>query len=280
MGARVITITLEQALAKGYGTWRSFTCPSHPDANPSARVNVTTGKWTCMSCHARGSAQGYVPDPIMVLDQAMAMLDQMEDNSDKPESWLDQFDSGPVHPYWLSRFGEEMCRHYRLGWDGVRRKPCYPIRGRSGLPVGVVHRNIDDPEGPKYKYPFGVRTTGLIYGVKELTQSRVLFLTEGATDTVAVREADHDSVSTYGARLFDPQMRLIADLEPSVVIIAYDMDTAGHEGSKEARKTIQNAGIMAYRAMWHPKFNDLAAMPLGNRRSTLQKILASISTER
>lgn len=274
------TITLDQALAKGYGTWRSFTCPSHPDTNPSARVNVTTGKWVCMVCHARGDTKGYVPDPIMVLDQAALLLDQMEDVSDKPESWLDQFDSGPVHPYWLSRFGEEVCREYRLGWDGVRGNPCYPIRGRSGLPLGIVHRNIHDPEGPKYKYPLGVRTTELIFGVKELTQSRVLFLVEGAADTISVREAGQDSISTYGARLFDPQMRLIRDLEPSVVVIAYDMDKAGHEGSKEARKTIQDAGIMAYRAMWHPKYNDLAAMPLKNRRSTLQKILASISTER
>lgn len=272
------TITLEQALAKGYGTWRSFTCPSHPDTNPSARVNVTTGKWVCMVCHARGDTKGYVPDPIMVLDQAMALLDETE--LSKPESWLDQFDSGPVHPYWLSRFSEEACRAYRLGWDGTAQKPCYPIRDMQERPLGIVHRNLDDPDGPKYHYPRGVRTTELIFGVRELTQSRILFLVEGAADTVAVREAEQDSISTYGARLFDPQMRLIRDLDPSVVIIAYDMDKAGHEGSKEARKTIQEAGIMAYRAMWHPKYNDLAAMPLKNRRSTLQKILASISTER
>jgi DNA primase len=274
----VITITLEQALAKGYGTWRSFTCPSHPDTNPSARVNVTTGKWVCMVCHARGDTKGYVPDPIMVLDQAMLLLDQMEDDSDKPESWLDQFDSGPVHPYWLSRFSEPVCRVYRLGWDGTRRNPCYPIRGKAGLPLGIVHRNIHDPEGPKYHYPMGVRTTELIFGVRELTQSRVLFLTEGAADAIAVREAGHDAVATYGARLFDPQVRLIAELEPKVVIIAYDMDKAGHEGTVEARRLLTRAGITSRRALWNARYSDVAKIPLEIRRSTLQKSLASRST--
>lgn len=271
-------VTLEQALAKGYGTWRSFTCPEHPDANPSARVNVTTGKWVCMVCHARGDTKGYVPDPILILNQAMALLD--ETDMAKPESWLDQFDAGDVHPYWLSRFSEETCRTYRLGWDGTRQQPCYPIRDTKERPLGIVHRILDDPEGPKYHYPKGVRTTELIFGVRELRGHRALFLTEGAADAMAVHEAGFDAVATYGARLFDPQMRLIAALEPSVVIIAYDMDKPGHDGSKEARSTITEAGFMAYRAMWHPKYSDVAKIPLGNRRSTLQKILASISTER
>jgi CHC2 zinc finger len=92
----MIHITLEQALSNGHGQWRSFTCPKHDDTNPSARVNVSTGRWVCMSCHAKGDVKGYVADPIMELDYAMSLLEELD--LVKPESWLDQFDSGPAVP--------------------------------------------------------------------------------------------------------------------------------------------------------------------------------------
>jgi DNA primase len=270
------TITLDQALAKGYGNWRSFTCPEHADANPSARVNVTTGKWVCMVCHAKGNTQGYVPDPNMELEQIMAVLDTID--LDKTESWLDQFDIGDVHEYWLGRFSDEACRRYRLGWDGVAAAPCYPIRGKRGTPLGIVHRNLGE-FGPKYHYPRGVRTTELLFGIRELDQSKRLFLVEGAMDVVAVREAGHDAVATYGARLFDPQVREIMALEPSEVIVAYDMDEPGHQGAKEARASLRGEGIMARRALWNHRYRDLGEMPLETRKATLAKILASTSTE-
>lgn len=271
------TITLGDALARGHGTWRSFTCPAHPDANPSARVNVSSGKWVCMVCHARGTTAGYVPDPILALDEARALLDSV--SLEKPESWLDQFDSGPVHPYWLSRFDEASCRTFRLGWDGNRGKPCYPVRDRAGRPLGVVHRSLDG-DGPKYKYPRGVRTAELLFGVREAVQVDVVFLVEGAMDVVAAREAGHDALGTYGARLHERQAREIASLNPAMVWVAYDMDKPGEEGAKDALRTLRDAGIMCGRANWHPRYKDLGEMGLEARRATLSKVLASISTHR
>lgn len=271
------TVTLSDALSKGYGTWRSFTCPVHPDANPSARVNIVSGKWVCMVCHARGTTAGYTPDPILALDEAMAMLDAV--SLVKSESWLDQFDSGPVHPYWLSRFEDDVCRVFRLGWDGTKGKPCYPLRNRSGKPLGVVHRSLDD-DGPKYKYPRGVKTAELLFGVHEAIQTNVLFLVEGAMDAVAVREAGHDALATYGARLYEGQVEEIASLSPVMVWVAYDMDKPGEQGAKDALRSLRSAGIMCQRANWHPKYKDLGEMDLATRRATLSKVLASTSIHR
>jgi len=128
------TVTLDQALSRGHGKWRSFTCPVHDDTNPSARVNVETGKWVCMSCGAKGGIEGYVPDYDRMLEDALEALDQ--ESLEKPESWLDQFD-GPGE-YWLSRFSEDVCRVYRLGYDWLGDQPCYPIRALNGRPLGVV----------------------------------------------------------------------------------------------------------------------------------------------
>lgn len=266
------TVTLDQALSSGHGVWRSFTCPVHDDSSPSARVNVQTGKWVCMSCHARGDVQGYVPDPIMELDYAMNLLKGGLDS--KSESWLDQYDSGEVHPYWLSRFDEESAKAYRLGYDWAKDKPCYPIRDTSGIPLGVVHRNIDG-EGPKYKYPLGVKTTELLFGAHEARQTDVLFVVEGAMDVVAVRQAGFDAVGTYGARLFPKQIEALSGLFPRLVVLAYDMDRAGNEGAQEARNALDKAGLMSFRAYWDDKYKDLGEMDLDTRSSTLSNLLAS-----
>jgi len=222
-------------------------------------------------CHAKGNVQGHVADPIRELEQAMHLLE--ETAAPKTESWLDQFDSGPVHPYWLSRFNEETCRVFRLGYDGYKEQPCYPIRDAWGDPLGVVHRRLDS-DGPKYKYPYGVRTTELLFGVREAVQTEVLFLVEGAMDVVAVREAGFDAVSTYGARLFGPQVALIRALMPRMVVIAYDMDRPGKEGAKEAWRLLDHAGIWTQRGYWDDRWNDLGEMDLPTRSATLTKLLA------
>jgi DNA primase len=266
-------VSLEQALAKGYGTWRSFTCPVHEDANPSARVNVISGRWVCMSCHATGSTDGYVPDPIRMLDDAMEMLDAV--SLEKPESWLDQFTLGKDHPYWLSRFSPDVVHLFRLGYDGTTGMPCYPIRAMNGHPLGIVLRNLDDPEGPKYKYPKGVRKTELLFGVKEAQQTEVLFLVEGAMDVCAVREAGHDAVGSYGSLLDAKQVAVIRGLAPRKVFIAYDMDKAGHAGAGQAERDLGRAGVLCERVFWNDRWSDLADMDLETRSSTLSKVLAS-----
>jgi 5S rRNA maturation endonuclease (ribonuclease M5) len=228
-----------------------------------------------MSCHAKGDVKGYVADPIMELDYAMSLLEELD--LVKPESWLDQFDSGSAHEYWLSRFPEEICNIYRLGWDGTEGKPCYPIRDMTGRPLGVVHRNIDDPEGPKYKYPRGVKKTELLFGIKELQQSEYVFLVEGAMDVCAVRETGHDAIGSYGSLLDKKQVMEIVALQPRVVFLAFDNDRAGRIGTGHAEWSLNIEGIMTRRVFWNDKWNDLAEMDLVTRSNTLSKALASKS---
>lgn len=267
-------VSMQQALAKGSGQWRSFTCPEHEDANPSARVNITTGHWRCMVCGATGKAKDYVPEISLILDNALSKLEPPLEP--KPESWLDQFDAGPVPHYWLSRFERPVCRQYRLGWDGTRRQPCYPLRDVDGAPLGVVRRNLDDPEGPKYKYPRGVRTSELLFGLHELPEDqRIITLVEGAMDVCAVREVDFWALGTYGSMLYPEQIDLIASLEPTMVWVAYDNDRAGYIGAKEAVYQLSHgAGIMAERLEFSGRFKDVGEMDYRTRLFTMRKTLA------
>jgi DNA primase len=217
-------------------------------------------------------------DVDALLEQALETLGTL--SLEKTESWLDQFDSGLVHPYWLSRFTEEACRTYRLGWDGHKDQPCYPIRAINGRPLGVVHRNIDDPGGPKYRYPKGVRKTELLFGVHELVQSDVLVLVEGAPDVVAVRECGHDAIGSYGSLLDPKQVQQIVALQPRVVWLGYDMDSAGHTGAGKAEYELNLAGVLTKRLFWSDRYKDLAEMDLDVRSDTLAKTLARTSTQR
>ena len=38
----------------GRGKWRNVLCDFHDDSTPSMRINVESGGWICMSCHAKG----------------------------------------------------------------------------------------------------------------------------------------------------------------------------------------------------------------------------------
>jgi len=269
-------ISLEQALSTGHGQWRSFTCPQHDDTNPSARVNTDNGKWICMVCGAKGTTEGYQVDYDAMLEQAWALLDG--ESLLKPESWLDQFDSGPTHPYWLGRFSEATCRAYRLGWDGTKGEPCYPIRAMNGQPLGIVHRNVNDPGGPKYKYPKGVHKTDLLFGVPELVQADEIFLVEGATDVMAARDAERDAVGSYGSLLSREQVHQIVALEPRMVHVAYDMDRAGHIGAGKAEWALNLAGVMTQRVFWNAECKDLGEMDVKTRSNTLSQALASKHT--
>jgi hypothetical protein len=239
-------------------------------------VNTESGKWICMVCGAKGTIDGYQVDYDAMLEEAWSMLG--EESLLKPESWLDQFDSGPVHHYWLSRFTKDVCRRYRLGWDGTKGEPCYPVRAMNGSPLGIVHRNISDPGGPKYKYPRKVHTSDLLFGVPELMQADVLFLVEGAMDVCAVRECGHDAIGSYGSQLHPEQVRQIVALEPRIVFLAYDMDRSGHIGSGKAEWDLGLAGVLTRRIFWDAEYKDLGMMDTEARSDTLAKALASKHT--
>lgn len=39
---------------RGSSEWTSTLCPFHKDKRPSLRININSGGYICMSCHAKG----------------------------------------------------------------------------------------------------------------------------------------------------------------------------------------------------------------------------------
>jgi len=278
-------ITLEEALAKGYGTWRSFTCPVHDDSSPSARVNTLTGRWVCMVCGAKGSAENYEPDPDKVLDAALWAVDQLDRDDIYPESWLDQFDALTPGDYWLSRFSEETCRKYRFGWDSLEMQAVYPFRDDEGRCRGVVRR-ARPGEKPKYKYPQGVDASKHLFGYHLAHGVDILVLTEGAPDAAAVTDVSGILETLtglvwapggcYGKTLHKAQARLIHRLNPTAVMLGFNADEAGEKGQWLADRRLGYQGIITHQTVLPPG-KDLADLRPSVRIGTLLHALETSS---
>jgi len=254
-------ITIADALASANGReWVSFHCPVHDDTNPSARLNVTSGKYVCMSCGAKGHEENYDPPERMVFEQVYRLGEQ---NRDIPESYLDLFDIDGPGVYWSDRFTQKACKAFRLGYDSETKQPVYPLRDPQGRVLGVVRRGDGKP---KYKYPKGVSTSKLLFNIHVSDPCSTVVLVEGAPDVIALYEAGVMAVGAYGARLYPKQVELLAGLEPSKVLVAFDMDPAGIKGARNAVNDLMMAGVYAKRVTWRG-YNDPGEMPIPARRS-------------
>lgn len=221
----------------GRGVERPFRCQVHEDHNASASVNVLKGVWYCYACHAHGVVDG--DDAIPSTEELLSLLAEEEPMRIYADSWLDIFDADHPSPYWEGRYGYEVARHYRCGTHPLTGAPTYPVRDPLGQLVGVTIRQ-EDAE-PKYKYPFGVRTSETFFG--DPGPARVIVLVEGASDVMAIHQAGIPQgwrvKGCYGSGLHWPQAQLIAEWSPDVVISAFDDDTAGHLADERAKYTLQ-----------------------------------------
>lgn len=231
--------TLQEALIYGKGAERPFLCPVHGDTRPSASLNVFKKVWYCYSCGAHGGLTG--EDALLEPDyeqMRLWFLEKMEETRVYSERWLDRWDAGGVHPYWLDRVGDAAARHFRLGSDPERNAVTYPLRAPDGTVMGVVRRNLGD-EGPKYLYPKGIDVGRLLFGY-DGDRRDVVVLVEGALDAVALWNVGVPALAIYGAVLGPEQIKLIERLDPEVIVTAYDQDKAGWRAHYETERTFKH----------------------------------------
>jgi len=232
-------LTLAEALRWGRGVERPFLCPEHGDSRPSASVNIIKRKWYCYTCHAHGDLNG---EALLVepdYQQMKLWLDnKLSEGQVYPESWLAQYDAGPVHPYWIKRVGEGAAREFRLGADPITASVTYPLRDPAGGVLGVVRRSLGD-EGPKYKYPHGVDVGRLLFHYTPDHRPAVI-LAEGALDAIALWNVGVDAFAIYGSRLSAEQVRLIDRIDPEIVYTCYDMDDAGWEAHRMTERSFKH----------------------------------------
>ncbi|CAB4194584.1 Bacterial DnaG primase, TOPRIM domain [uncultured Caudovirales phage] len=258
-------ITLQEALTTGRGTERSFCCPVHDDSNASASVNVVKGVWYCYACHAKGTTEDHVPSP----EDVIRVLAGEVPPRTYPETWLDLFDAREPSPYWSQRFGEEVASKHRCGTHFETGVPTYPIRYPNGDLVGVVTRQTEGKS--KYLYPSGIRTSGAFYG--EYKPSNVFVLVEGAADVMAIDQSGIPDgwtiLGCFGSGLHMPQIQLIADYAPKVVIAAFDNDSAGYGAIERAKHQLLDIAPVLSHSWGNVNANDPGDAPVEQRIESL-----------
>jgi Toprim-like/CHC2 zinc finger len=266
--------TLAEALRYGRGIERPFLCPEHGDSRPSATVNTVKGVWFCFTCHAHGTLTGEARLAEPDYHSMRLWLDRrLEDHRVYPESWLDRWDAGPVHPYWHARVGTAAARHFRLGHDAESGAVTYPLRDPSGGVLGVVRRALDVQDGPKYRYPTGADIGQLLFNYTPLARAAVV-LTEGAVDAVALWNVGIEAFAIYGSRLSAAQVRLIDRIDPEYVYTCYDLDQAGWTAYLETQRAFKHR--LVDRLSWPKAWGaDIAEIHEDRRRHVVDDLVSS-----
>lgn len=257
--------TLHEALIYGQGVERPFLCPVHGDSRPSASVNTIKNVWYCYSCGASGGLTG--EDALMDPDydvMSVWFTDMMEAEHVYPEAWLDRWDAGDPHPYWVGRVGAAATRHFRLGWDHERESATYPFRSWTGQPLGVVRRGFRE-DGPKYLYPKGLDVGQHLFNYSD-THRRLVVLVEGAVDAIALWNVGIHAFAIYGSQLSDTQIQLIDRVDPEFVVTAFDADEAGRSASWDVERAFKHrlTDQLRWPRGWGKDVAELGSERLGN----------------
>jgi DNA primase len=267
--------TLADALAKGRGIERPFRCEAHDDHNASASVNTQTGLWCCYACGAAGKVDksATIPDA----DTLLKLLKGEEPQRIYAESWLDIYDAAHVGKYWELRYGTKTAVHFRCGTHPMTGKATYPIKDAQGHVLGVVTR-AKDGEVPKYLYPRGVSTSRTFFG--DIKPSRVVVLVEGASDVMALHQSgipdDWTVLGCYGAGLHEPQVQIVTDLAPRLIVAAFDNDAAGHAATSRAIERMGRITTVIGHS-WAPA-NDPGDLPPDARIAAIEATIAKENT--
>lgn len=218
-------------------------------------------------CGAHGTVGGNVLAGEANYEAMRTWLDDIVEVTPRPESWLDQYDSD--HPYWRSRFSDSAIDHFRLGHDYSHNAGTIPLRDTSGRVLDVARRNLG--EGHRYTYPRCIKVSELIFNYHELTDD-VVVLAEGPTDAIAAWEVGVQAGAIWGSRFSAAQSRLVARLDPLVVLWAGDADEAGSRAYRAVRGMLSDQVVR--RVCWPQSWGkDLASMSRQRRRVIFSDVL-------
>lgn len=112
----------------------------------------------------------------------------------------------------------------------------FAFKSPSGAIIGFGSRGVGEA---KYYYSSiheGIKTSTLLYGLEFIGQDDV-WVVEGATDVLALRQGGVFALGAMGTRLIFEQAAVVAGAAKNVVI-CYDHDPAGKDATKTALKEL------------------------------------------
>lgn len=264
--------TLEEALAEGRGTERPFRCPEHDDTTASASVNVLKMVWFCHACHAKGAVDS---KRVPKVDELLAMMEPERTARTYPQAWLETFQDWESEIYWDQFLPRWVTWYLGMGQDPFTGEPTFPVHTAGGVLAGVGRRKQLEPgvKGARYWYPSSWSASVSLFGRGPRVEPMpVVCLVEGAKDAAAVTQTGCFALATYGAGLHLPQVQVLAQHRPRLILLGFDMDDAGE---KAVTRAFSQVGRMAELKRVYWGSNDPADTPVNERRRNLAKAVGA-----
>ena len=226
------------------------------DRHPSFGIDLNTGLNHCFSCGESGTlpqlAQRVLGVSFMQAQQrvfgdldfgeAQRIIDGT--STIAPERHLNAIECDVVgwsqqkHPYWAGRgFTEETIGHWNLGYDVQVNRVVVPIYFDHVL-VGWTKRRVDESVQPKWEHSSGLPRDSILFGADEVNGKNIILVEAPLSAIMLQQQGIPNAVASFGCSLSQGQADLIRARYEGVLIF-YDPDKAGHEGTKRAIKMLE-----------------------------------------
>lgn len=150
--------------------------------------------------------------------------------------------SRKLAPYFVRRgISLDSARRWDLGVDLEKKRALIPVRDQRGRLWGAVGRSYVN-ERPKYLNYWNFKKGLHLVGAQLIKEPRKTVIVEGSLDAILTDQAlfssgEYNVVSVLGASVSQQQVQQITAMSLEV-ILAFDNDDAGHQGSLNARASL------------------------------------------
>lgn len=244
-------------------------CPLHADRNPSFSVNTKTGVWICFRGCGKGTffelvervynmspaeARAWVLSSgkdvgveIAAEDFQAAMAKQFAPKSNQPfivPDWVLFWESlvQDRMPKWFLDRGITWgtINHWDIRYSPIFDSVTIPVKWNGNL-VGLVTRNTI--KEPKYENSPDLPRSEILFGEINANRNDIM-VCEGAIDLLWLWQNGYNAFGLLGSSLSQRQAELLREYHFGEIILAYDNDKAGKDGTKKATDLLFANGWM------------------------------------
>jgi len=223
-------------------------CPFHSETRPSFNVFLETNSFFCFSCKAGGDPlrlvsafvdevqtwwdliRWYTADisPARIPIRVTPPLDRVKELFSTPPVELPAADVSK-DPF-LASLGILYASSGRLAGRHI-----IPVTLRGTL-IAYEARDFVGGTDPKVLIlPPAIRIHSYLWNIDNVLSGSPIIVVEGVKDAIAVLKFGYPNVvSSFGAKLSSDQVVLLMTKQPPEVTVAYDADSAGAAGAREA----------------------------------------------
>jgi len=235
-------------------------CPFHDDNRQSCSINTDKGVWICFAGCGQGSLSYFIyklsgkswekirdelDSPDLDFDfgtfaeDSSYEIDEV-DSSETQEKMV--YDVDDNHWIYNRQFTKKIINLYNCKQNDYKDL-MIPVEEQD-ISLGWIYRRTKAV--PKYLYSKGFRKSKTLFGLNQLKDNKVIYLVEGALDSMWLTQHGYDSLAILGASVSTTQIERLSSLNPDEVVLCLDNDDAGKQGTKKATIDMQDRFMITF----------------------------------